>query len=183
MQYVVMKTIHDLNLTKEELSNDNYKFQPELTRILDEIDVDFDQNIINQIVLWKVNRYSQIEESGLLLLNQITKDDLILNIDLTEEILRNLLSTKGIQLAMASTILRFKNPNVYQIIDQRVYRLIYGKVMPKYFSSIDTQIKLYIEYLGKLREVCNHKQIDFILADRILYDLDKKYNKDEKIKY
>jgi len=178
-----MKTVYDLNLTEQELSNDNYKFQPELTSILDNIEADFDQSIINQIVLWKVNRYSQLNESTLLLLNQIDKYNLILNIDLTEEILRNLLSTKGVQLAMASTILRFKNPNVYQIIDQRVYRFIYGKIMPKYFSSIDIQVALYMEYLGKLREVCNHKQIDFILADRILYDLDKEYNKDEKIKY
>ncbi|SFN13982.1 hypothetical protein SAMN05421741_101277 [Paenimyroides ummariense] len=178
-----MKTVYDLNLTEQELSNDDYKFQPELTSILDNINVDFDQSIINQIVLWKVNRYSQLDKSTLLLLNQVDKHDLILNADLTEKILRNLLSTKGVQLAMASTILRFKNPNIYQIIDQRVYRLIYGKIMPKYFSSIDIQIELYLGYLEKLREVCNHKQIDFILADRILYDLDKKYNKDEKIKY
>lgn len=178
-----MKTVYDLNLTEQELSNDDYKFQPELTSILDNINVDFDQSIINQIVLWKVNRYSQFNESTLLLLNQVDKNDLVLNADLTEKILRNLLSTKGVQLAMASTILRFKNPNIYQIIDQRVYRLIYGKIMPKYFSSIDIQIELYLGYLEKLREVCNHKQIDFILADRILYDLDKKYNKDEKIKY
>lgn len=178
-----MKIVYDLKLTEQELSNDNYRFQPELTSILDNIDVDFDQSIINQIVLWKVNRYSQLNESTLLLLNQIDKHDLILNTDLTEEILRNLLSTKGIQLAMASTILRFKNPNIYQIIDQRVYRFIYGKIMPKYFSSIDVQIELYLEYLEKLREVCHHKKIDFILADRILYDLDKKHNKEEKIKY
>lgn len=178
-----MKTVYDLNLTEQELSNDDYKFQPELTSVLDNINVDFDQSIINQIVLWKVNRYSQFNESTLLLLNQVDKNDLVLNADLTEKILRNLLSTKGVQLAMASTILRFKNPNIYQIIDQRVYRLIYGKIMPKYFSSIDIQIELYLGYLEKLREVCNHKQIDFILADRILYDLDKKHNKDEKIKY
>lgn len=178
-----MKTVYDLKLTEQELSNDNYKFQPELTSILDNIEDDFDQSIINQIVLWKVNRYSQLNESTLLLLNQINKHDLILNTDITEEILRNLLSTKGVQLVMASTILRFKNPNIYQIIDQRVYRFIYGKIMPKYFSSIDIQIELYLEYLEKLREVCNHKQIDFILSDRILYDLDKNHNKHEKIKY
>lgn len=178
-----MKTVYDLNLTEQELSNDDYKFQPELTSILDNINVDFDQSIINQIVLWKVNRYSQFNESTLLLLNQVDKNDLVLNADLTEKILRNLLSTKGVQLAMASTILRFKNPNIYQIIDQRVYRFIYGKIMPKYFSSIDIQIELYLGYLEKLREVCHYKKIDFLLADRILYDLDKKHNKDEKIKY
>ena len=178
-----MKTVYDLNLTEQELSNDDYKFQPELTSILDNINVNFDQSIINQIVLWKVNRYSQFNESTLLLLNQVDKHDLVLNADLTEKILRNLLSTKGVQLAMASTILRFKNPNIYQIIDQRVYRFIYGKIMPKYFSSIGIQIELYLEYLEKLREVCHYKKIDFLLADRILYDLDKKHNKDEKIKY
>lgn len=108
-----MKIVYDVNLAEQELSNENYKFQPELTKILDEIDTDFNQNIINQIVLWKVNRYSQLDESVLSFLNQINKHDLILNTDLTEEILENLLATKGIQLAMASTILRFKNPNVY----------------------------------------------------------------------
>lgn len=45
---------------------------------------------------------------------------------MAEEILRKLLMTPGIRLPMASTILRFKNPNVYQIIDQRAYRFLTG---------------------------------------------------------
>ena len=48
----------------------------------------------------------------------------VLNKEKTCEILTSLLKTKGVQLAMASTILRFRNPNIFQIIDQRVYRVI-----------------------------------------------------------
>ena len=109
--------------------------------------------------------------------------DLVLDIELTTEILTKLLNTKGIQLAMASTILRFKNPNIYQIIDQRVYRFVYGVEMPKYFSSIKKQIDFYIEYLQKLKQVCIEKGIHFNLSDRIIYELDKLHNKEIKIKY
>lgn len=48
----------------------------------------------------------------------------VLNKEKTCEILTSLLKTKGVQLAMASTILGFRNPNIFQIIDQRVYRVI-----------------------------------------------------------
>jgi hypothetical protein len=102
---------------------------------------------------------------------------------LTIQILENLLKTNGIQLAMASTILRFKNPKIYQIIDQRVYRIIYSEAMPKYFSSIEKQISLYLKYLNDLKNVCNERGINFELSDRIIYEIDKEFNKDEKINY
>lgn len=178
-----MRTINDTEITKEHLQNTKYDFQPKLTSKLDLISTDFDQEIINQIVLWKVNRYSEIDDNTLSLVNTIRKEDELINIEITKQVLEKLLSTKGIQLAMASTILRFKNPKIYQIIDQRVFRFITGKNLPNYFSSIDTQIYLYLEYLEKLKKVCNEKQIDFELSDRIIYELDKEFNKDEKIKY
>ncbi|SFB86234.1 hypothetical protein [Kaistella jeonii] len=81
---------------------------------------------------------------------------------------------------MASTILRFKNPSVYQIIDQRVYRFIYGQNLPLYFSNAQKQIELYLD---KLKGVCEKKNIDFTLSDRILYQMDKHHNKGEKIRY
>jgi hypothetical protein len=146
-----MLTINDIELTEDNLLNNNYNFQPELTKELDQIETIFDQNIINQIVLWKVNRYSAFDNETLNILNQIQKTDTVFDLNITKEILKKLLSTKGVQLAMASTILRFKNPNIYQIIDQRVFRFIYGIEMPKYFSSIEKQIDLYINYLEKLK--------------------------------
>ena len=47
-----------------------------------------------------------------------------------DSFLENVLECKGIDLAMASTILRFRNPNVFQIIDKRAYRAVYGKNTP-----------------------------------------------------
>lgn len=178
-----MNTIYNITLTNEDLQNENYNFQPELTQKLDELNCDFNQDIINQIVLWKVNRYSDFDEDTFECLNKISKKDLNLNEELTKEILSKLLNRKGVQLAMASTILRFKNPNIYQIIDQRVYRFIYGDIFPSYFSSSEKQINLYIDYLNKLKSICNEKNINFQLSDRIIYELDKKYNKDLKISY
>lgn len=178
-----MKTINDIEITDEYLKNEKYSFQTVLTKKLDFISSDFNQEIINEIVLWKVNRYTELEISTLLLLNTIRKEDEILNISLTKKILEQLLLTKGIQLPLASTILRFKNPKLYQIIDQRVFRFIYGENMPKYFGSIESQIILYLAYLEKLKNICEENQINFELSDRIIYELDKEYNKDKKIKY
>ena|SRR5690554_1925640 len=178
-----MKTIKDIEITEAHLKNEKYNFQPVLTKKLDEISTDFNQEIINEIVLWKVNRYAELKNETLLLLNTINKEEKVLNEVLTTQILQELLQTKGIQLAMASTILRFKNPKVYQIIDQRVFRFIYGENMSKYFGTIDSQIKLYLEYLDKLQSICVENKINFELSDRIIYELDKEFNKDEKIKY
>ena len=178
-----MKTIFDIGMTNDDLQNVNYKYQLELTSKLDDLNNDFNQEIINEIVLWKVNRYSFLDDETLSLLNKITKDNLVIDVELTTEILTKLLNTKGIQLAMASTILRFKNPNIYQIIDQRVFRFINGYNLPLYFSSIEKQIELYIDYLQKLKQVCTEKEIEFRLSDRIIYELDKFHNKEIKIKY
>lgn len=178
-----MTTINDIEITEEHLKNEKYNFQPELTQKLDLISSDFNQEIVNQIVLWKVNRYAEIDNETLSLINEINKTDNSINENLTINILEKLLTTKGIQLAMASTILRFKNPNIYQIIDQRVYRFIYGENIPKYFSSIEIQIHLYLDYLQKLKKICQEKQLNFELSDRILYQLDKEFNEDEKINY
>ena len=85
------------------------------------------------------------------------------------------MQTHGIRLPMASTILRFKNPHVYQIIDQRVYRLLY-KAELKLKSQPVQDIQLYLDYLKKLKETCEQFDIPFINADRLLYAYDKKVN-------
>ena len=178
-----MNTIFDIEITEDDLLNKKYNFQPELTPSLDLLNSNFDQGTINQIVLWKVNRYSQVSENTLTLLNKINKENKVLNRELTEDILFSLLATKGIQLPMASTILRFKNPSIYQIIDQRVYRFITGENLPAYFSNCEKQVNLYLDYLDRLKEVCQIKKINFELSDRIIYELDKKHNKENPIRY
>lgn len=160
-----------------------YKFQEELTKDLDKLEGDFDQSVINEIVLWKVNRYAKVDDSQLALLNEIDKNSLELDEELTRDILIALLNCSGIQLAMASTILRFKNPQVYQIVDQRVFRFIYGRTLQDELKKEKDQVKVYLDYLKKLKEVCKEKSIDFSKSDRVLYELDKKHNKDSKLKY
>ncbi len=41
------------------------KYQFELTTVLDNLTTDFNQETINQIVLWKVNRYAEIPANTL----------------------------------------------------------------------------------------------------------------------
>ncbi len=172
-------------LTPDEKNSDipAYKYQLELTKKLDDLHSDFNHEILNEIVLWKVNRYVKFEEETIHLLNKTNPKSEKLDEKLTNDILNNLLreEQKGIQLAMASTILRFRNPKIYQILDQRVYRFIYGKVFKKE-SKIDSQIKMYLKYLNDLKEVCEKHQIDFKEADRILYSMDKLHNKDIALK-
>ncbi|MCL6259236.1 hypothetical protein M3O96_09065 [Aquiflexum sp. TKW24L] len=178
-----MNTLESIRIAKEDLFDFDYNYQAELTNKLDEVKSDFDQDIINEIVLWKVNRYSSISSETLRLINEIKNTDTVLDKDLTRKILKSLLESKGVRLAMASTILRFKNPKIYQIIDQRVYRFITGQEFKYSITDIDGQIDLYLNYLEILKERCEKYQIDYEMSDRIIYQMDKKYNKDLKIKY
>lgn len=177
----------DSNEFKIKPDDYSYNYQPELTSKLDSLTNSFTQEIINEIVLWKINRYALIEGDTLDLLNEIDPSANLLDIDLTRSVLTKLLNSKGIQLPMASTILRFKNPTIYQIIDQRVYRILYGEVLnikyTKSSSNISNQINLYISYLKELREACDKLKIEFSASDRILYMADKRLNGDMKIKY
>jgi len=173
-----MQTIETLIPTTIDKENLNYNYQPLLTSKLDNLESDFDQSIINEIVLWKVNRYAEIDLETLSLINRIKKTDKYLDLELTKAILQKLLckEQKGVRLAMASTILRFKNPHIYQIIDQRVFRFLFGKELESTETDISKQIKTYLDYLIKLNEVCRQHNIELADADRIFYTMDKKYN-------
>ena len=90
---------------------------------------------------------------------------------------------------MASTILRFRNPNIFQIIDQRAYRVINRDPLKlsqiketSRASTIDKQIEIYLDYLEKIKKACKKLDIDFDDADRVLYIIDKNINKSVKIK-
>lgn len=135
--------------------NSDYEFnyQTGLTQRLDNLDANLNQEIINEIVLWKINRYAGLSDHSINLINRIPSSN-IMDEDLTKEVLTSLLNDNGIQLPLASTILRFKNPHVYQIIDQRVFRIIYGyelKIISyKTSKNISSNIEIYLEYLSNL---------------------------------
>ncbi len=179
------KTIHHSGF--EILDSDHeFPYQKKLTEKLDHTTKDFNQEIINEIVLWKVNRYAEIPNKTMNLINTINSDANVLDKTLTEKVLKILLNTKGIQLPMASTILRFKNKHIYQIIDQRVYRIIYPKKLLKLNPSrteenIKNQIQLYFKYLEDLRNSCDKLSIHFEQSDRILYMADKRINRNHSL--
>ena len=196
LQQMKIKTIDDLSESdksdykKEVLKykKEGFDYQKELTVKLDKTKSQFNQELINEIVLWKVNRYSLFNS---ILINEINTISSwkVLNKEKTREILTSLLKTKGVQLAMASTILRFRNPNVFQIIDQRAYRVIKGDPLKlsqikdtSRETTINKQIDIYLEYLEAIREKCKKLDVDFYDADRVLYILDKNINKSVKIK-
>ncbi len=174
---------------KFELDDTDFEFdyQRDLTNKLDADTTDFSQERLNEIVLWKVNRYARFDSDLIQQINDIDPKSEKIEVEKTRKILRGLLKTKGVQLAMASTILRFKNPNVYQIIDQRVFRIIYPNEelnLSSYLTekTINNQIELYLKYLEDLREVCKKLQIDFQTSDRVLFKADRRINKGFKLK-
>jgi len=155
----------------------SYKYQPELTRKLDNLEnTAIDQLLINEIVLWKVNRYVRINDD-------IIKELKNLN-DLKEgehergnKVLTALLSLNGADLPMASTILRFMNPKVFQIIDRHAYRAVYGKKYPLYqATATEKKLSLYFDYISDLMELCKAKGLAFATIDRLLYIFDKEKN-------
>lgn len=165
----------------------DFDYQIELTEKLDNNLKSLNQEAINEIVLWKVNRFAKVDEDTLKMINEINIDSYQLDTIKTKEVLKKLLNIKGIQLPMASTILRFRNKNMYQIIDQRVYRIIYEgqtlklKTHPSE-KNINEQIDIYLKYLLDLRNISEKLQIPFCNSDRILYNADRRLNKEIPLK-
>lgn len=179
------RQINTINNKNDLLLEDfNYNYNIDITRDLDDIDGDFTQDIINKIVLWKVNRYPRITEDIIRKLNNIKNDTEIK--EKHKRLLSDLLGCTGVQLPIASTFMRFRNPSLFQIIDQRVYRLLNGHELslPLYNSEKNRQVicTAYFEYLRNLRDKCKDLSIPFEQADRILYNADKRLNKDVKLK-
>ncbi len=154
-----------------------YRYQPSLTNRLDNLgDLEFSQELINLIVLWKVNRYV---ESGVGILKDLNALKVLMQGEhrKAEKHLCSLLKTRGIDLPMASTILRFRNPKVFQIIDSHAYRAVYDCKYPLYSSTPDREkVRIYFDYLDELLKLCESKGLAFETLDRLLYQFDKDVN-------
>lgn len=163
-----------------ELSNflSDYKYQPSLTRKLDDLRnvsvITPDQ--LNEIVLWKVNRYVSLDAAqlcGIAALAALKPGEH----RRAQSVLEGLLDVHGIDLPMASTLLRFRNPAVFQIIDRHAYRALYGSDYKQYTTTKPSKkIESYFAYLEDLRRLCDAKGLCFEIADRALYVFDKRTN-------
>lgn len=156
---------------------DSYRYQPDLTRRLDTLgSASFDQKIINEIVLWKVNRYAPLASAALTALAGANRFPAGHHRD-AEEVVAVLLNQPGVDLPMASTFLRFRNSHTFQIIDRHAYRAVTGDDYPLYSTSKDKdKINLYFDYLDQLHELAGLKNLQFESLDRILYVFDKQKN-------
>src|SRR4051794_35320501 len=85
-----------------------YKYQPELTLKLDSIRTrDFSPETLYEIVLWKIGRFPELAPDVLTAVNKL-QDLAFEDLQSARPVLERLLRVKGIQLPMASTILRFR---------------------------------------------------------------------------
>jgi thermostable 8-oxoguanine DNA glycosylase len=153
---------------------EKYEYHRKLTDRLDQAKDDFTQERINEIVLWKVNRFAELDVDLISKINSLSE----LQEGQQEQArssLEGLLKTPGVDLAMASTILRFRNPAVFQIIDRHAYRALYGRPLPMTIVS-GKKIELYFQYLEDLRSLCDERGLRFETADRVLYVFDKTKN-------
>jgi hypothetical protein len=158
----------------------NYNYQRDLTLKLDSLKPEeLDIKTFYEIVLWKLNRFPSIQDE---LLDEIRSVGTIKpkNHRDAEPVMHKMLKSQGIALPMASSILRFMNPSAFQIIDDRVYRVINPgkakypakpqKVNERYLK---TSTDIYFDYLDALHCISSAK-LPFEMADRILYELDIK---------
>ncbi|MBE2289467.1 MAG: hypothetical protein IAE95_07935 [Chitinophagaceae bacterium] len=163
-----------------EIAKAEYKYQTELTKHLDDIQGELSYTNLLEIILWKVNRFPSVDEQTLNKLNELREN---YSTERAKGVLVAFMNCKGIDLPVASTILRFTDPNRFQILDQRVFRLIYEEAELKIPFSIQKKVDLYFDYLQKLHHTCDTFSINFETADRVLYQIDKIKNKHISIKY
>ena len=95
----------------------------------------------------------------------------------SREVIRVSLHEPGVDLPMASTFLRFRNPRTFQIIDRHAYRAVTGNDYPLHSKSkSESKIDLYFRYLDDLVELARIKNLEFHTLDRVLYLFDKQIN-------
>lgn len=161
-----------------------YSYQPELTA---KIEARFDalteeeapnRSMIYEMILWKLSRFVWFDDA---LLPQLRDARSIRPGEhyQAEPLLRALLTAKGARLAMASTFLRFANPDTFQIIDERAMRMVLpDEEIPTPYGETRTEsylarcCNLYFRYLDALHAISG-ETLPFSQTDRVLYQLDK----------
>lgn len=170
---------------KYEEALKNYKYDAGeniLNRIKSSSDEKEQLDIINMIILWKINRRAIIDSKTikeLMNIKAINLDNLEENQDKLKKCFNDLIFSKGIHLAMASTILHFYNPDTFPIIDQRAYRELHSEEIPPQEMPQNIKKKdafdIYYKYIFDCKKYWkeNCKELNFSDIDKVLYQLDK----------
>jgi hypothetical protein len=172
---------------------ETYHYQPRLTERLDKL-TSLDERTLNEIVLWKVNRYVQLDSVMIDELNGLRRG-MLNDCDrgIAKDLLGRLITVGGVKLPMASTILRFVNCDCFAIFDWRAHEVVFPadkRLSVPHGNLSERQIKsqcdLYFRYLDVVFDRWNqfhHANIDlsFCDMDRLLYQLSKEV--DKKVAY
>lgn len=131
-----------------------------------------DLDIINAIVLWKINREISISLETIEFLNSIagsvaTPEEALKNKEVPL-LVKELIESKGIGLPVASAILKQYCPNAFPIIDQRAYFVLYGEKLP-----LNAGVDVYLDYMGRCASLATEHGIPFEKVDEVLYQIDK----------
>jgi len=130
-----------------------------------------DYDIINMIVLWKINRTVKIAFETIEYINSIAKAintpiEALKNTDV-QNCFEELLDSPGIRLAMASTIFHFYQPKAFPIIDERAYRQVFSEKL-----NPNGRWDIYSKYISACNNICILNNIPFDMIDKILYQID-----------
>lgn len=170
---------------EKALNDYNYISGNEIfNRISEETDEEKQIDIINSIVLWKLNRtpFISLETVRLIIkIKDINFENLDERVADIKAVILALLESKGVRMPVGSTILHFYNPELFPIIDQRAYRELYGQEIPERCKN-DEWASIYIEYVKDCKVYHETKcpNIPFSRIDQVLYQLDK--NSGKKVK-
>ena len=180
--------------TKKEWLKDNYEYQLKETRYLDNnmqrllkaANEDELLGLFRQIALWKEDRVVRIKSAKKInnKLKEITNIKSRKSIKNKKECIKStvvqLMKCNGVGLPMASTILRFANPNIFPICDIRATRYLnmndeFNKVL-RNRDNLDDAAEFYLKYIEKCYikyNKINDGSLKFKDFDRFAYQKDK----------
>ena len=131
-----------------------------------------DVDILNAIVLWKINRQIELDFETIEHLNTIassvaTPEQALAHKDVTW-LVERLIGSKGVGLPVASAILKQYCTQAFPIIDQRAFFTLHRQRL-----SLNAGADTYLEYIKDCADIASRYGIPFEKVDEVLYQLDK----------
>ena len=161
---------------EDDLLDDDFSYHLEekyaiRESLINKSDIQMDD--IRRIALWKYDRIIDIDDLFCKqLYNTVSRENVSIEDKEVQEMIERLISFEGVGFPLASTILKFINPDVFPIIDVRAYRALYGKKI----NYGQYSLKTYIDYTKRIYAIRDKFQISLSEVDEKLYEFDKKYN-------
>ncbi len=138
---------------------------------------DINRGDLRRVALWKINRVLEISKETIKKLNKLASmKEVSIDDPFVKDLIGDLLDSDGVDLPMASTILKFVRPDIFPIIDVRAYRALTGR--RPYFRdwSLSSKYTRYVEYTKRLKEIAKKRGKLLEKIDEQLYEFDREHN-------